>query len=460
MSETDRKGKTMEKIFLKDTHFVNKSGKEVLLHGENVLCRDAGTGHFYPGFEETAFPYFCRMGFNLLRFGIFWNGAEPAPGLIDHDYLAHVKRIVRLAEKNGIYIILDMHQDLFAQKFIDGAPDWACLDEGLPHPDNCSLWYEAYLSSEAVIRAADNFWANKPASDGTGLLDHYEKMWESIAETFADCDNVIGFEPMNEPFMGSLARESFGMAAMHLAKKGIPFDLSHPETITPDAQAEFMGIVAERFLEFDRTTLMDFYERIRRAVRKHSDKPLVTGGNIYCSTDIPTGLERLPDGLQIYAPHGYDSVVDSDRYEAFSKENVERLYAHKKEAQDRLGLPTVIGEWGAFPSRSFTNDLIRHMNEILEKNLWSDTYCEYRPGQETDPNFKALCRAYPMEISGTLTAYHAEGESLTVEYDALPGESRIFLPFLPKEWPYERIEGNSCYVTLPSAQGSVKVEIR
>lgn len=71
-------------------------------------------------------------------------------------------------------------------------------------------------------------------------------------------------------------------------------------------------------------------------MRRHSDKPVVTGGNIYCSTNIPTGLERLgEDGEQIYAPHGYDSVVDSDRYESFSKKNVEVLYEEKRRGQDR-----------------------------------------------------------------------------------------------------------------------------
>ncbi len=450
----------MEKIRLQGTRFVNESGKQVLLHGENVLCREASLGHFYPCFEETAFPYFRRMGFNLLRFGIFWHGVEPEPGRIDHAYLARVKQIVRRAEDFGIYIILDMHQDLFAQKYGDGAPDWACLDEGLPHPEHCDLWYEAYLSSDAIIRAADNFWANKPAADGTGLLDHYAKMWEVIAETFADCRNVSGFEPMNEPFMGSLARESFGLATMQMMQKDPSFDLSRPETIDPETQAAFMEIVSRRFLEFDRTILMDFYRRIQAAVRKHSDIPVVTGGNIYCSTDIPTGIERLSDGLQIYAPHGYDSVVDSDRYDAFSKDNVERIYQHKREAQDRLQLPTIVGEWGAFPSKDFTNDLIRHMNGILEKNLWGDTYCEYRPGQENDPHFTALCRAYPMEISGTLLSYHGEADRLVLDYDAVPGESKVFLPFLPKEYPFDRIDGTACICTLPSAEGRVHMEIR
>ncbi len=461
----------MEKIILKGTKFYNESGKQVLLHGVNVLCREAELGHFYPGFEN-AFPFFKRMGFNLLRFGIFWHGVEPQPGVYDMEYLGRVKEIVCLAEENGIYIMLDMHQDLFAQKYIDGAPDWACLDEGLHHPEHCTLWYNAYLESDAIIRAADNFWANKPAEDGAGLLDHYSAMWEKIAELFDGCNNIIGFEPMNEPFMGSIAREAFGLATRKMMKKNPAFDLAKPESVSMEDQIEFMGIVSERFLEFDRTTLMDFYRRIQKAIRKHSSKAVVTGGNIYCSTNIPTGLERLgKDGEQIYAPHGYDSVADSDRYESFSKQNVELLYEEKRRAQDRLGLPTIASEWGAFPSRDFTNDLIRHMNGILEKNLWGSAYCEYRPGMENDPNFSALCRGYPAETAGDLTAYHYDEAARRFEmtFDAAVGESRIFCPFIPQSvacsvphtYHMEPASDTACWCVLKTeAAGKAKVEIK
>ena len=447
----------MKKIMLKGTRFVNESGGEIILHGVNVLCRDAGLGHFYPHFED-AFPYFRRMGFNLLRFGIFWNGVEPRPGVYDEAYLGRVKEIVKLAEEYGIYVMLDMHQDLFAQKFIDGAPDWACLDDGLPHPEHCTIWYQAYLESEAIIRAADHFWANAPASDGVGLLDHYSAMWERIAEVFADCVNIIGFEPMNEPFMGSVAREAFGAATRKMLEKNPSFDLSHPESISQEEQAAFMEEVSRYFLEFDRTTLMAFYRRMQEAVAKHSDKPMITGGNIYCSTNIPTGMERLAGGNQIYAPHGYDSVVDSDRYESFSRENVEHLFAEKRRGQDRLGLPTIIGEWGAFPSADFTNDLIRHMNGIVEKNLWGSAYCEYRPGMETDGNFAALCRSYPVETAGELVSYHYEEAShrFQMEFQARAGETRIFCALLPEKmqcsmpgsFRVEPVSDQTCYCVL------------
>ena len=425
----------MERIKLQGMRFVNESGQEVILHGVNVLCRDAKLGHIYPGLEE-GFAYFRRMGFNLIRYGIFWDAVEPAPGKIDDEYLRKVKDIVRMAEESGVYVMIDMHQDLFAQKFIDGAPDWACLDEGLPHPSDCNLWYEAYLKSDAIIRAADNFWANKPASDGVGLLDHYEKMWEEIAKVLSDCPNVIGLEPMNEPFMGSIARNAFGLGTMKMMEKNPFFDLARPDLIPPEQAAEFMQIVASQLLDFDRTTLMDFYRRMQRAIQKTSDLPIITGGNIYCSTDVPTGIERLEGTMQIYGPHGYDSVVDSDRYESFSRENVECLYAGKRESQLKLQLPTIAAEWGAFPSKDFTGDLIRHMNGIIEKYLWGSAYCEYRPGMEKDEHFSALRRAYPQETGGKIVSYHydPEAQSFTMCYEAEPGkETVIFLPFVPEK---------------------------
>ncbi len=199
-----------------------------------------------------------------------------------------------------------------------------------------------------------------------------------------------------------------------------------------------MGYVTERMQEFDRTTLMDFYRRIWKAVSRYSRKPLVTGGNIYSSSTIRTGIGRLQNpsatgkGIQIYAPHGYDSVVDSDRYENFSKENIERLFADKRSSQEELELPLIVGEWGAFPSKDFTNDLIRHMNRILEKYLWSSAYWDYHPGMEDDENYSSLCRAYPMETAGELCSYHYDEEKKILEMTLkTAGRSKVYCPFDP-----------------------------
>lgn len=326
----------------------------------------------------------------------------------------------------GIYVFLDMHQDLFSAKFIDGAPVWATLDEGLYHPENCSIWYDAYLKSPAIIKAADNFWANKEAADGIGLLDHYEAMWEHIADKFNGYSNIIGFEPMNEPYMGSLAPKTFGMAVEKIKQTNPLFDMADIQATTAEEAEIFKNVMTEQFIKFDKETLMPFYNRILKAIRKISNKPLVTGGNIYCSTFVQTGIEHITDQngkvdqQQIYAPHGYDSVVDTNNYDAYNKENVQRIFTQKHATQDKLELPVIVGEWGNFPSEDYTNDLIEHMSRILESYLWSSTYHQYHKGIESDENYRSLERGYPVSIAGDLLSYHYnyQKKCLTVTWEA------------------------------------------
>lgn len=462
----------MEKIMYQGQAFYTAgSGQQILFNGLNVLCRDPKMGYMYPDFKG-ALPWFKESGFNLIRLGIFWDGTEPEPGTYDMDYLAGIKDIVKAAEQEGIYVILDMHQDLFSVKFIDGAPLWATLDEGKNHPDNCNVWYLAYFQSDAVIQAADSFWENRPAPDGAGLLDHYVSMWEMLAGYFKDCGNIIALEPMNEPFMGSLARNAFGQAMAMVTEKYPEFNIGDMAHVTPQQQEMFLKILEDRFKIFDQQVLMGFYRRIGEAVHKHWDVNIATGGNIFSSTAISTGLERLePSGKgQIYVPHGYDSVVDTDQYDAYNTANVDGLFADKKRSQERLDLPVIVGEWGAFPSGDFTNKLIRHMIGILEKYLWGSAYCEYHPGMENDGNFSSLRRAYPVFTSGRLESYHYDESTpaLTVEYKAEPGETLCYCPFpvhqleaaLPMSYSVEKIGEGAYFCKIATeSSGLQKVKI-
>ena len=459
----------MDKIKIDGMRFVTESGKQVIFNGINMVCKDKAKGYIQPDLERLLSVY-LQKGMNLLRFGIFWDGVEPEPGQYDMAYLARVKDCVRLAADYGFYVMLDMHQDLFARKYGDGAPDWATLDAGASHPEDCTMWYDAYLRSDAIIQAADCFWANTRALDGIGLLDHYEKMWERIAEVFSDCDNVIGFEPMNEPFMGSVAREAFGTAMMKTKEQFPDFDMSTPLAVAPEQAAVYIGYVSERLQTFDSTVLMDFYKRIADAVHKYSDKPLITGGNIYCSSTVRTGIKRLADGNQIYAPHGYDSVVNTDHYESFSRENVRKLFMDKRDSQLQLGLPVIVGEWGAFPPEDFTNLLLDHMTGILEEYLWGSTYWEHISGMENDSRYEALSRAYPMETAGVLKNYHFNRENgrFTMAYDGIRGAvTRVYCPFTPSavqgnkiSWRFEAYpaKGGILYVTA-EADGEIDVTV-
>lgn len=85
---------------------------------------------------------------------------EPQPGVYDDAYLGRVKEVVEQAEKYGIYVFLDMHQDLYSVKFIDGAPVWATLDEGLPHPvqENAIEATEEIQTEICLIQDAEGYY--------------------------------------------------------------------------------------------------------------------------------------------------------------------------------------------------------------------------------------------------------------------------------------------------------------
>lgn len=422
---------------------MTESGREVLLQGINFVCKEKEMGYLWSEHEKL-FAWFEECGFNLIRLGIFWDAVEPQPGKYDDAYLEKIRKVILDAEKNQLYVLVDMHQDLWSVLYGDGAPEWATITDGADHPSDCAMWFDAYLKSDAIINAAEHFWKNDKAADGVGLMDHYADMWGHIAEKLSGCDNIIGYEPMNEPFMGSLARNTFGMAAARTQERFPEFDFATMQGITPESQ-EYMGrIVGEAFVEFDRNTLMPFYQRMNDVLRAKTTVALATGGNIYCSANFPSGIGRVfcasrEESQQIYVPHGYDSVVDSDRYDNFNMENVENLFVIKRSEQERLGMPIIVGEWGAFPSKDFTGKLIEHMNMILEKYLWSSAYWQYLPGMEKDSNYDALRRAYPVQTEGELKAYHydAAEKKLEVRWDGTE-----ILCFVPYSNPYTVAEAD------------------
>lgn len=420
------------KVYAEDNRFYNEEGKELLLQGINFVCKEKEKGYLFPEYERH-FKEFAEKGFNLIRLGIFWDAVEPVPGKMDDDYLQKINQVIEEAEKNSLYVLIDMHQDLWSVKYGDGAPEWATITDGAAHPTDCAMWFDAYLRSDAIIHAAEHFWKDDKAEDGIGLMQHYVSMWEYIVRTIDYHENIIGYEPMNEPFMGSLARNTFGLAAMKTKEKFPEFDFATMQGITPESQAYMGEIVNSEFMKWDENILMPFYQKIEDAIRPLTEKALVSGGNIYCSASFTTGISQVSgqEGKtwQIYAPHGYDSVVDSDNYENFSQENVIRLFADKRESQLRLQMPVIVGEWGAFPSKPFTNDLIDQMNLILEKYLWSSTYWQYLPGMEKDENYDALRRGYPVETTGVLKEYHYDRQKKQLEVRFEGTDILCYLPF-------------------------------
>lgn len=414
-------------------HFIAPDGRQILLSGINFISKNPEENYMPTQGMET-FEQFRQWGFNCIRLGIIWDGLEPEPGQYNEDYLTEIDKRIQWAADNDIYVYLDMHQDLYGAKYSDGAPDWATIDEGLPHYRG-AVWSDSYLISPAVQTAFDHFWLNTPASDGVGIQDHYANLWKHLAQRYANNTTVIGYDIMNEPFMGSSAQEVLPMMleayAMVLAEETGQMPPSAEELAaiwadeasriqalefiaTKEKYSRVVDAVYELSADFERRHLQPMYQKVSDAIRSvDMHHILFFNHNYFVNTGVSTALEAttLPDGSRdpnvAYAAHGYDLVVDTKEVENPSYERVEFIFERVAESGRRMQMPVLVGEWGAFHGKSQKMvETARHLVNLFEELKFSNTYWAFYGDIADYPYFQqAIIRPYPQYVSGKLIAY-------------------------------------------------------
>lgn len=193
-------------------------------------------------------------GFNAIRLYVAWQGFEPREGKYNYTYLEKIKNITREAQKNGISVLLDAHQDLYSRKFCgEGFPDWLVTKLTFPSPLKVTLKYDEngiplkedcmkieffkYYSTDDVMRFSHDFFTNK-----NGMADKFIKMWVNVVSFFKDEENILGYDLINEP-SGADAWKN-------------PFDLIGP------------SVNNNKFL-------LPFYRNVSRAIRQVDQKKLI-----------------------------------------------------------------------------------------------------------------------------------------------------------------------------------------
>ncbi|WP_430974087.1 cellulase family glycosylhydrolase [Sunxiuqinia rutila] len=444
-------------------HFVDSKGRQVILSGINFISKDPNENYMPPQGKKT-FEQFKKWGFNCIRLGIIWDGLEPRPGEYNEAYLKEIDKRIDWAREQGLYVFLDMHQDLYGAKFSDGAPDWATLDEGQPHHQG-AVWSDSYLISPAVQTAFDNFWNNSPAPDGIGVQDHYANLWQYIARRYADNTTVIGYDIMNEPFMGSSAQKvmplMLGAYAQVLAEETgqMPPSAEELEAMWASEESRLKALefiaskekyskvvdaVYDLSADFERTHLQAMYQKVADAIREvDTNHILFFNHNYFVNTGVLTALEAttLPDGTRdpqvAYAAHGYDLVVDTKEVENPSYERVEFIFERIAESGQRMNMPVLLGEWGALHGKSSKMvETAQHLVSLIEKHNFSNTYWAHYSDIADYPYFQnALIRPFPQVISGNLIGYDYDFETgkFTMQWEEEAGVQAptiIYLPWL------------------------------
>jgi endoglycosylceramidase len=178
-------------------------GRVVILHGVNMVYKRPPYHPAAGGFDAADARFLRDAGLNTVRVGIIYKAVEPSPGRYDDAYLDRIAATVRTLGREGIFAMLDFHQDLYNERFQgEGWPDWAVQDDGLPAEPKAGFPAN-YLVMPALNRAFDHFWANDPGPGGVGLQDRYAAAWRHVASRFRNSPYNMGYDLLNEPWPGN-----------------------------------------------------------------------------------------------------------------------------------------------------------------------------------------------------------------------------------------------------------------
>ena len=343
-------------------------GRAVILRGANVSGRHKTPPHFdFHGPSDWA-----RMrgewGMNAVRFLVSWAALEPERGVYDDAYVAEVARRVREASDAGLLVVVDMHQDLYGLGFPggNGAPAWTCDAAHYAAYQPVSPWFFNYLNPE-VIACVDGFWRSRD-----DLQVHLADGWGRLAAALADIDGFLGFDPLNEPFWGSVGYDIFEEKRLH-----------------------------------------PFYRSVIAQVRAHKPSALAfvepaSSRNLGLASHLPPFEEP---GI-VYAPHAYDPDAESGRgFDPARREAIAANVKGLRDEADALGAALVLGEYGgqaAHPGISEYMDAVyaaaasQHAGALYWEWTQGSGYALVAADGGVKPGLhEAVVRPYPERTAGT-----------------------------------------------------------
>lgn len=350
----------------KGTLFVDELGRSRILHGTNVVFKGPP---YIPDISANALPKWsfnqvdidilASHGVTVIRLGVMWPGVEPVRGEYNQTYLDIVKSIIQSSSDNGIYVLLDMHQDMLSEKFCgEGVPLWAAqpdtssssfkfpspLDapttlnsDGIPsqYCQNGKFGFPLLQSTFAAASAYQRLYNNYD-----GLRDSFAEFWKVVAQTVLPFKNILGFNLMNEPYLG----DSYKLP--NLTKPGIA----------------------------DLANLQPFYEAAAKAIRSVDSNAIIFFDSISQTNTNPVGFTQVPGGpgfesksvLSFHYYHSPPSVAD-----------LPSILKARFQDMERLGAGGMLTEFEMGWQNGKNVEEIRIKTQIADENLLSYTGWEY-----------------------------------------------------------------------------------
>jgi len=340
-------------------------GRAVILRGVNMAQKHKHA----PYFDFHTAEDFARIrndwGMNSIRFLLSWAALEPQPDVFDEAYLAAVRTRMDWARDAGLVVILDMHQDVYGEGFgFNGAPRWTCSESHYAAFTPQPQWYLNYLN-EHVIACFDAFWGD------AALQDHLARAWHLVALRLADHPAVVGFDVMNEPFLGS-----YGLA------------------------------------EFEPAALQPFYESVVTAVRQAApDWIAFLEPFSMRNLGYPSMLTVFPFPNVVYSPHAYDAAAEQGMgFDPARRQPILDNVAGMAVEATALGAALWIGEYGGTATHAGITPYMDAVDDAVAAAGAGSMYWHYgkdgaygmldAQGNEKPALLAALVRPFPERVAG------------------------------------------------------------
>ncbi len=409
-------------------------GRQRVLHGINLIDKgptgSSTAADFAGHWTSDDIADLAARGFTVVRLGMIWAAVEPEPGQYSQEYLTWLSEQLDLLGEHGIGVILDAHQDLYSQSFSDGAPAWATLTDA--DFDATELWSDAYLTSPAVHGALDAFWDNAPGPTGVGLQDSFAAMWAHVAEKVHGHPALIGYDILNEPTPGAASQEIFGalIGAFGIATgqdpETVAAEFMHPdmrmfqlERLNDIPVHRAIGdTVAPLLAAFEKNSVAPMMARVAAAVRAVDAETLLLREHSYfANLGIPSGQPALEDPAWVYSPHGYDLTVDTPAIASSSNIRAGTIFSRHHETQERLGVPVLVGEWGAFGDAAGVDNHAGFLLDTFDTFGWSWTYWCWGKEFAGSEAAATMMRPRPLAFAGDAISWQVDGDRFTAVWD-------------------------------------------
>jgi len=378
-------------------------GRAVTLRGANVSNRHKTPPYFDYHQAEDYARLRDDFSMNSVRFLIEWQALEPERGVYDQTYLDAVAERIATIESQGLFVILDMHQDLYGEGFGgNGAPAWTCDQSYYDAFEPIEPWFANY-ANENIVACYDGFWGSND------LQSHYVEARRLVAKRLADNTAVIGIDPMNEPYWGSAGPGDFEEKILSALYTRV---VTTVRQIAPDWIAFLEPSSSRNFGLGTRLPLFDF------------------------------------DNI-VYAPHSYDSQAEAgDGFDPARRDDIIGNVALLRDEAHVLGAALWVGEYGGVAADGGIGDYMDAQYDAIGAVAGGSAYWHYSKGGgyellDADGNEKpelsaALVRPYPERVAGTLHRYGFDETTVTFEAVVTPdphitAPTEIVLP--PRLYP-------------------------